>query len=52
MIRRSSFLLSLAAVFATSSVAPVAAEPLTIEQAEALSKETGRPMLVMAGSKT
>lgn len=29
-----------------------AAELLTIEQAEALSKATGRPILAMAGSKT
>ena len=29
-----------------------AADLLTIEQAEALSKATGRPILAMAGSKT
>ena len=29
-----------------------AAELLTIEQAEARSKETGRPILAMGGSKT
>jgi hypothetical protein len=28
------------------------AEPLTIEQAQQLSKATGRPILAMGGSKT
>lgn len=50
MSRCSPLAISLAAL-ACASI-PVMAEPLTIEQAEALSKETGRPMLVMAGSKT
>jgi hypothetical protein len=30
----------------------IAADLLTMEQAEALSKATGRPILAMAGSKT
>lgn len=43
-----------AVVLAASMVSTVtqAADLLTIEQAETLSKATGRPILAMAGSKT
>ena len=39
---------------ATLSIAPAlsAAELLSVEEAEARSKATGRPILAMAGSKT
>jgi len=49
---RSPFVVPLAAAIAAYASAVATAEVLTIEQAQALSKETGRPMLVMAGSKT
>ena len=49
---RSPFVVPLAAAFAVCASTAAVAEVLTIEQAEAISKETGRPMLVMAGSKT
>jgi hypothetical protein len=42
----------LAAALAVFTSAASAAELLTIEQAEARSKATGRPILAMAGSKT
>jgi hypothetical protein len=45
-------LLWAAPVFAALAAAASAAELLTIEQAEARSKETGRPILAMGGSKT
>ena len=51
MSARPQVLMSLA--LALSAAAPAfAADLLTIEQAEARSKETGRPILAMGGSKT
>jgi hypothetical protein len=46
--------LSSAATFcALVSLASVAlAEPLTLEKAQEISKQTGRPILAVAGSKT
>ena len=46
--------LSVPLVFALAAIPSgvLAADMLTIEQAEALSKATGRPILAMAGSKT
>lgn len=52
MIPRWHMAVPLVVALATISRAALSAELLTIEQAEALSKATGRPILAMAGSKT
>ncbi len=49
-ITRISRLAALPLVLSMAAVA--AAEPLTIEKAQELSKLTGRPILAVAGSKT
>jgi hypothetical protein len=45
-------LIPLALAMTALSSAALAADLLTIEEAEARSKVTGRPILAMAGSKT
>ena len=52
MIPRWQVAAPLMIALAMISRVAMAAELLTIEQAEALSKATGRPILAMAGSKT
>lgn len=47
--RQFTFFVLIAACFAPNWAS---AEPLTIEQAETLSKATGRPIFAVAGSKT
>jgi hypothetical protein len=48
----SRLVFPLAATLAACSSPVLSAELLTIEQAQARSKETGRPILAMGGSKT
>ena len=52
MMNRWTFTAPLAMLIAAFANFAMAAELLTIEQAEALSKATGRPILAMAGTKT
>ena len=52
MISRWTLTAPLALLIAAFANFAMAAELLTIDQAEALSKATGRPILAMAGTKT
>lgn len=52
MIRFRRSMLCAALVCSLMNGPGMAADLLTMEQAEALAKETGRPILAMAGSKT
>ena len=51
MFVRPQTLIAVALVLSAPATA-VSADLLTIEEAEAKSKETGRPILAMGGSKT
>ncbi|HZN32254.1 MAG TPA: hypothetical protein VFB80_00495 [Pirellulaceae bacterium] len=51
MFVRPQSLIALALAFSASATA-LSADLLTIEEAQAKSKETGRPILAMGGSKT
>ena len=52
MTPRHRLITGLAIAMAAMCNRALLAEPLTIEQAQQLSKATGRPILAMGGSKT